>query len=102
MKVLTISKGTFDYINNFRIKDVRYSRCSLHRDYNKVGDGILWAMLHAGVIASSYSKEEIEETERLKNPLFQISNGEVVLIENKEYRVRVLGNYSTCAMFDPI
>jgi hypothetical protein len=77
------------------------AKCSVYRDYHKAGDGILWAMQHSACIASSYSAEEIAERNRL-NAEPALQNGEIVTIEGRTYRVRVLGDYSNAALFDAV
>jgi hypothetical protein len=102
MKTLTLSAGTFDQINTFTITDIAYSVCSLHKDKEKRGDGILWAMLHDSVLKLSQTEADIDERVRLATPDYCIENGEIVLIEGKQYRCRVLGRYSDCAVFEPV
>ena len=100
LKLLT---NTFDRDNTFSVDLPRLAgfRCSLHRDYKVRGDGILWVMQHASMICSSYSEEQVAEIDRLKTEP-KLRNGEVVTVEGKLYRVRVLGDYSTAALLDPI
>lgn len=74
---------------------------SLHRDYNKEGDGIYWAMQKGACIKSHYTDEDRAERTRLaQEPL--IMSGEKILIDGKQYKCRILGDYSDCAIFDPI
>jgi len=103
MKTLTLSTSNFDREHTFRITSVKYSTCSLHRDYQKQGDGIYWAMQHGGCLSDHYSEDEIAERHRLRNdPNSQIANGEIVLIDGEEYRMKVNGNYSNAAVFEKV
>lgn len=97
---LTLSTGSFDRVNTFRVEGVR-GRCSLKSGYTKDGDGKLWIMQHSGCIASSYSQEEIDERDRLRVAT-PIANGEVVAVNGAAYRVRVLGNYSDAAILEAV
>jgi hypothetical protein len=76
-------------------------RCSLHRDYKEQGDGILWVLQSASVIAASYSEDELDERARLHSET-PVKHGDHVLVDGKVYFVRVLGNYSDCAVLDEV
>ena len=106
MRIMQLLTNSFDRLNTFNVMIPGFSRstprrCSLPRDYKEIGDGVLWIMQHAGVIASSYSPYEIAERDRL-NSEPPVVDGEVVEFEGKEYRVRVVGDYSDCAFLDPV
>jgi hypothetical protein len=102
MKTLTLSTGSFDQVNTFTIAEVRYSRCKLMKDKEVAGDGILWVLQCAGCLKASYSDADRAEMARLNSGESTVRNGEVVLVDGKQYRVRVLGNYSDCAVLDPV
>lgn len=97
---ITLSAGTFDRLHTFRVEGVR-GRCSLHSGYEKEGDGILWIMQHAGCIAAHYGADEIAERERLATEA-PIANGEIVIVGDAAYRVKVIGNYSNAAVLEPV
>ena len=102
-RILKLSTGSFDQENTFGVFSKRGlpMTASLHQDYEKEGDGIYWAMQHGACIKSSYSDADRAETARLsREPV--LLNGEIVLIEGKEYKTRILGNYSDCAIFDAV
>jgi hypothetical protein len=74
---------------------------SLHQDYEKEGDGIYWAMQRGACLKSVYTDADRAETARLsREPV--LLNGEIVLIDGKQYKTRILGNYSNCAIFDAV
>lgn len=107
-RTLTLSTDSFDRINTFNISlptkrnpEDRMTGCSLHRDYRVAGDGVLWAMNAGSIISSSYSPAEIAERNRL-NAEAPVKNGDIVEVEGKLYRMRVLGRYSDCAILDAI
>lgn len=102
MKTLTVSTGSFDQVNTFSIAQVPYSTCSLHRDYQVAGDGILWVMQHAGCLKAVYSDADKAESARLQTPAGIVNDGEIVKVEGKKYKVRVLGKFSNCALLDPV
>lgn len=99
-RTLTLSTGTFDHVNTFRVEGVR-GRCSLMSGYEKEGDGILWIMQRAGCIAASYSADERAERERLATEA-PIANGEIVFVDDAAYRVNVIGNYSNAAVLERV
>lgn len=100
MRTLILATGTFDQVNTFNVNYGRgVKRAQLHRDYQKQGDGVYWAMSSGACIKSSYTDADRAETARL-NSEPAIKNGDVVLIDGEEYTARVLGDYSDCAIFD--
>jgi len=100
MRVLTLSESTFDQTNTFRCDGVR-GTCSLRRDYQKKGDGILWIMLHAGCLKDSYTAADSAERERL-NASTRVANGETVKVLGRMYRVKINGNYSDAGVLEPV
>lgn len=102
---LNISTDTFDQDNTFAIevpgfkKTIRIT-ASLHKDYQKQGDGIFWAMKKSACLKAQYTAKDDEERTRLNN-MEPLQANEIVVIDGKEYKVRVLGNFSDCAIFDP-
>ena len=103
LRTLKLSTGSFDQENTFPVFSKRGFPmiASLHQDYEKEGDGIYWAMKHGACLKSSYTDADRAETARLsREPV--LLNGEIVLIDGKQYQTRILGNYSNCAVFDAI
>ena len=84
----------------------------LHRDYEKTGDGIFWVMQRSHVLKAVYTRaDEIEK--RMYNNGDFLTDGEIVEIitadlENGEvkkrgqYKVKLLGDYSDCAVFEEV
>lgn len=106
MTILKFSTDTFDQDNTFTIevqgfKRMTNIRASLHLDYHKRGDGIIWAMKSSAVLKAEYTDKDYEESARLRS-MTPIRHGDIVEIEGKQYKTRVLGNFSNCAIFDPI
>lgn len=103
MKTLTLLQHTFDQENTFTFAKFKYgNRCSLQRDYQKEGDGVYWAMQHGTCLKAHYTEADDAERVRLQSPDWIIADGEVVLIDGKQYRTVFKGNYSDCAIFVPV
>jgi hypothetical protein len=100
LKTISLSAHAWDYAAEFKVSGVRGS-VSLHRDYNKVGDGIYWGMQSGAILKATYTPEEIAHRERMKT-LEPINNGELVLIDGEKYQARILGNFSDCVIFDKL
>jgi hypothetical protein len=106
MKTLNLSKGSFDQDNTFTIGIQGYSRMkrmtvSLHSGYHTKDDGIFWALQAGGCLKSEYTQKDHEETRRL-GTMTPVKHGDLVLIDGIEYKVRVLGDFSDCAIFEPV
>jgi hypothetical protein len=99
MKTLNISGNLFDKdMDKFRVMGVS-GDVSLYSGYKTEDDGILYGLQGGTLIKSNYSKEDIAHSNRMSE-YEPIDNGEVVLIEGNQYITRIIGNYSTCVMFD--
>ena len=105
MKTLSISQDSFDTAARFTInlsrKNGLYSEASLHKDYKTTGDGIFWALQKSACLQSHYSAEDIAHRDAMRN-MKPLEHGDLVMIEGEQYKVRVLGNFSACAIFDKI
>jgi len=103
---LTMTTDTFDQDNTFAMEVQGFKRnvritASLHKDYQKQGDGIFWAMKKSACLKAEYTAKDDEERNRLNSMTPLVAN-DIVIIEGKQYKTRVLGNFSDCAIFDPI
>lgn len=82
------------------------------RDYNKTGDGIFWVMQRSHVIKAEYTYAD-----HLENKMYQdadrLMDGEVVEImlidratckelSNKQYKFKILGDFSDCGIFEEV
>ena len=101
MKTLKVAVDNFDQVNTFQVASIKYSRVSLHCGMNKQDDGIYWGMLHSSVIKDVYTETDRAEQTRLASEA-PLENGEVVIIEGEQYKVRVLGRFIDCCVFDKI
>lgn len=104
MKTLTITTETMQYDKVFTM-DIGakhgYIEVSLYEDYKTLGDGILWGLQHSACLSATYSQKQIDHRNRLNN-METVKNEEIVLIKGKQYKTRVLGDFSNCAIFDPV
>ena len=103
-KTLTLATGNLDRINTFNVVvrgrlDTNTMKCQLRHNYQKSDDGIYWALSVGGVLQGIYDNGDIEERARLlqEEP---VKNGDLVLINGKEYRAKVLGAYSDACIFE--
>ena len=106
MQTINLSTGSFDQDNTFVIEYTNPRRtqtmdAKLFQGYQKDDDGIYWAMQRSACLKSHYTEKDSEERARL-NASTPVRNGDIVLIDGKQYKARVLGNYSNCAIFDPV
>jgi hypothetical protein len=100
-RTLCLSTGSFDQVNTFRLVVPGHAiTCTVHRDYEKVGDGILWFMQRAGCLKSHYTERDRAEQERLREEE-PVRHGDIVMVDGRKFRVRVLGDYSNAAVLDP-
>lgn len=105
MQTLNLSTDTFDQDNTFIVEHVTARRIrrmtvSLLCDYKTEGDGIMWGLQKGVCLKSSYTDKDRAETARLKS-MEPVRHGDVVTIEGRQYKARVLGDYSDCVVFDP-
>ena len=106
MQTLNLSTGSFDQDNTFVIevkglRNMTRRTVSLHQDYETAGDGIFWALMGAVCLQAEYSEKDREETKRL-NEMASIKHNDIVTINNELYKVKVLGEFSDCAIFEKI
>lgn len=98
MKTLRVSTETLDQVNSFTLSNFKYgSKCTLHFD-----DGVYWVLKHGACLQAHYSEADILEKARLQTPEYIIDDGEIVLIEGKQYKFKFKGNYSDCGIFDEV
>ena len=106
MTTLTLSTGSFDQLHTFTIlvqgaRKMRTITASLHQGYQSKNDGIYWALQGAVCMKQEYTEQDLAETNRL-NSLIPIKHKDIVTINNEYYKVKVLGNFSDCAIFEKI
>jgi hypothetical protein len=102
MKTLNLSKDTFDRDSEFSIDlGKKYPKTAkLYQGYQN-DDSIYWALQKSGILKGEYSQADIDHRNRL-NSETPVKHGDIVQIDNNQYKVRILGDFSDCAIFDPI
>jgi hypothetical protein len=102
MKTLTVAIDKFDQVNTFNVEYVgtrgvlRTLTASLRN-----GGGEFWALKNSACLKDSYTDADDKERNRLASES-PVKNNDVVLINNEQYKVRVNGNYSDCAIFTKV
>jgi hypothetical protein len=54
------------------------------------------------MLKAEYTDKDREESARLSEPASKVDDGEIVLVDGKQFKVRVLGSFSDCAVLDPV
>lgn len=96
MKTLNFTTSTFDQDNTFTFEYKRYN--------GKTGRGTgylfldesqdqIYLMQHSVCLKAHYTEKDREEQDRL-NSMEPVRDGDVVMVEGKQYRVKILGDYS--------
>ena len=101
---LVLSQGHGDRQNSFGLlvskSDPVPRICHLYQGYEAPGDGIYWAMSVGVTLKAEYTEEDRREADRIKvEP--PIRDGILVVVGNRCFRCRVLGDFSNAAVFDP-
>lgn len=61
--------------------------------FNATDEGRIYVMQRAACLKSHYTEADHAETARL-NAMTPVRDGDTVEVEGKQYRVKILGNYS--------
>lgn len=106
MQTLNLTTDTLDQDNTFVVevrgfKGMKRITASLHCGYQKDADGIFWAMKRSACLKAVYTAKDDEERDRL-NAMEPVRSGDIVLIGGQQFKARMLGDFSDCAIFDPI
>lgn len=102
MKALTLSRDSFDQDNTFTILVKGYKRmknitASLHH-HDECG---YYALKESVCLKDQYTEKDVEESRRLQ-AMDPLKDGEIVTIDGNMYTVKVNGDYSDCAVFNPV
>jgi hypothetical protein len=107
MTNLHISTGNFDQINTFGLEVMDWKKrpiivkCSLRSGYKTENDNVIWALKSSAMVKDTYTAADYAECERVYKSE-PVRHGDTVEIGGAAYRVKVLGNYSDAAIFEPI
>lgn len=91
---LSIAKNSFDTAADFTFEYKGYAKriCTASGYLFQDGDQI-YLMKHSEVLKSHYSDEDIAESSRL-NSMTPVRDGDIVEVDGKQYKVKILGNFS--------
>lgn len=95
MTTLNTMTDSFDQDNTFTF-EYTGTRGQAQRATGYVadyGDEGIFIMKKSACLKSSYTQKDMEETARL-NAMEPVRNGDVVLFNGQEYKVKILGNFS--------
>lgn len=112
MRELFQTADSFDLVNCIKVDgilgDCYIFHAPTHPDYAddcrkfpNPEDNKVFIMQKSACLKSHYTPEDIAHRERM-NKMVPLKAGEIVLFEGKEYKVRILGNYSDCGRLDPV
>ena len=100
IKKLVLREHGDNGMNDFRVEGVR-GNVSLWKDYNKEGDGIYWGMQGAGILKKHYTEQD-ELYRLMMNKYVPLKKDEIVIINDEIYKIKILGNYSDCCIFEKV
>lgn len=91
---LSIAQDSFDTDANFTFEYKGYAGriCTADGYLFQDGDHI-YLMKHSAVLKSHYSDKDIAERNRL-NSMTPVRDGDKVEVDGKQYKVKILGNFS--------
>lgn len=103
---LTLATDNFDQLHTFAVeiagrRGAKRLKCALHRDYQRKGDSIYWGLQVSAVLKDRYTAIDVAERERIATQT-PVRNGDVVMIDGRNYTARVLGDYSNAVVFDEV
>jgi len=104
MQTLNFPRDNFDKDNTFTFayKGFRGNECTATGYlFNSVDEGVIYLMKQSACLKAVYSDADKSERARL-NAMAPVRTGDTVTVDGKQYKVRVLGNYSDAGRLDPI
>lgn len=101
-RVLFVTEDSLDRTDTFRLNvGTRVPKtCSLRTGYKKRGDGTFWILQHSTGLQDSFSQAELDERARLDSEEV-LKDGDTVVVGGAEFKIKILGNYSDCAILVP-
>lgn len=103
LPTLTVATSNQDTQHDFKIglPNGRTMICRLMEGYKHAFDGVIWAMQTAATLKDHYTDDDRRRLDRLRD-MEPILNGAIVKITGLHYRVKVLGDFSDAAIFQPL
>lgn len=80
------------------LRGVKQTAIGYLRDYAEEG---VYIMKQPGMLKDSYTAEDHAESARLSQ-MTPIKHGDIVEVEGKQYKVKILGNYSDAGRLIPV
>ena len=92
---LTIAQDSFDNAADFTFEYKGYAgrTCTASGYLFQSNDGQIYLMKNSAVLKSHYSDEDRAERIRL-NSMNPVRDGDTVAVNGKQYKVKILGNFS--------
>ena len=92
---LTIAQDSFDTAADFTFEYKGYAgrTCTASGYLFQSTDGQIYLMKNSAVLKSHYSDEDRAERARL-NSMEPVRDGDTVTVSGKQYKVKILGNFS--------
>ena len=92
---LTIAEDYFDTAADFTFEYKGYAgrTCTASGYLFQSSDGQIYLMKNSAVLKSQYSDEDRAERARL-NSMDPVRDGDTVTVSGKQYKVKILGNFS--------
>ena len=103
MTTLNFICGAFDQDNTFTFAYQGRGRqeCTATGYLRDYGDEGVFIMQQAACIKDQYTAKDDEERSRL-NAMTPVRDGDIVEVEGKQYKVKILGNYSDAGRLIPL
>lgn len=95
-QVLNFTRDNFDQDNTFTFayQGIRgQERTATGYLFNSKDEGTIYIMKQSACLKDSYTAKDMEESARL-NAMTPVRDGDLVLVEGQQYKVKILGNYS--------
>jgi hypothetical protein len=107
MTTLNLSTSNLDQTNTFGLEVMDWKKrpiivkCSLRSGYEAENDNVIWALKSPAMVKDTYTAADYAECERVYKGE-PVRHGDTVEIGGAQYRVKVNGNFSDAAIFEPI
>lgn len=104
MITLNFPRDNFDQDNTFAFVYLGargVERIATGYLFNAADEGVIYIMKQSACLKGHYTDADCAEQRRLDAQI-PLRTGDVVTVDGKQYRVRILGNYSDAGRLDPI
>lgn len=103
MTTLNFVRDSFDQDNTFTFayQNSRRQECTATGYLKDYGDEGVFIMKQADDIKAEYTAKDDEELSRL-SAMTPVRDGDTVEVEGKQYKVKIIGNYSDAGRLIPL